>query len=206
MGQPLVISFFVRQHGLTLLDGLTPKVTLYNRELGQTQKIAASALGDKGHYEATFTPAAAGTWTWTIDAFGAFPQPMPPLHVIAVAAPIQTAPARTATGAPNVNLTPALGWLTAALGLIGAVVMIALWRRSGSRAAFALSIVAALIGMGGTAAAALPTHPGRSGQDCPCTLRRRGGRAQPGAVRARPVYGERLHRVPRARGVQHRTE
>jgi hypothetical protein len=81
-GEPLNIGFTVRQHGRTLMAGLTPTITA--RLPGSTKAIIvdASAEGEIGHYTAQLTLPEPGAWDWSIQAF-TMDQSMPPLTVIA---------------------------------------------------------------------------------------------------------------------------
>jgi hypothetical protein len=84
-GEPLTVRFSVRQHGKTLLEGLTPKVTAQNKETGQTISAEATPVeGQAGRYEATLTFDTPGTWEWHILAFSMV-QRMPDLAVSASA-------------------------------------------------------------------------------------------------------------------------
>jgi mono/diheme cytochrome c family protein len=79
-GEPLTIGFTVRQHGRTLMVGLSPKVTAALS--GETLVFPAQAEGGPGHYTATLTLPKEGDWHWGIEAFTMY-QPMPVLKVAA---------------------------------------------------------------------------------------------------------------------------
>ena len=65
-GKPVPVSFVVRQHGATLLSGLSPTVTIQS---GSTQtSVAARATGGSGHYAASVTVPRAGDWTITVNS------------------------------------------------------------------------------------------------------------------------------------------
>jgi hypothetical protein len=122
-GAPLTIGFTVRQHGRTLMTGLTPKVTAI---LGKDEKLVfpAQADGGPGHYTATLTLPKEGEWQWAIEAFTMY-QPMPVLKV-AAAGTVSAQPA--AKELPSTSILPssmlpvtvavlALGLLVAVLGI-----------------------------------------------------------------------------------------
>lgn len=68
VGQPVTLTFAVRQHGRTLLSGLNPRIDA--KAGGQTVRAAAVAVGT-GRYAATLTLPRAGAWTITVySGFG----------------------------------------------------------------------------------------------------------------------------------------
>jgi len=68
VGQPVTLTFAVRQHGRTLLSGLNARVEA--KAGGQTVHAAAAAAGT-GRYAATLTLPHAGAWTITVySGFG----------------------------------------------------------------------------------------------------------------------------------------
>jgi cytochrome c2 len=81
-GEPVTIGFTVRQHGRTLMSGLTPTVTARLPGTSKAVVVDADAEGDVGHYTAQLTLPEPGAWDWSIQAF-TMDQPMPPLTVIA---------------------------------------------------------------------------------------------------------------------------
>jgi hypothetical protein len=79
-GQETTIGFTLRQHGNTLLAGIEPSEIIFrNRETGERRTFPAPDAGPQGHYAAKVALPRAGTWEWTINAFGE--HPMPPLTV-----------------------------------------------------------------------------------------------------------------------------
>ncbi len=65
-GQPLTLTFMVRQHGRTPLSGLSPRVEATSAGL---EANAAAVAGDRtGRYQATLTLPQAGNWTITIHS------------------------------------------------------------------------------------------------------------------------------------------
>lgn len=79
-GQPVEIGFVVRQHGQRPMAGLTPQINMAGASVREFSSVTAKAQGSEGHYAATLTFPSAGTWSWSINAFG-FDQPMPALAV-----------------------------------------------------------------------------------------------------------------------------
>ncbi|MGH7427493.1 MAG: c-type cytochrome [Candidatus Methylomirabilaceae bacterium] len=69
VGQPVTLTFAVRQHGRTLLSGLNPRVEAKGG--GQTVRAAAAPATGTGRYAATLTLPNAGAWTLTVySGFG----------------------------------------------------------------------------------------------------------------------------------------
>jgi mono/diheme cytochrome c family protein len=65
--EPVRLSYTVRQHGVTLLDGLTTgQVTARSGDL--EVRAAPTSLGEKGRYAATLTLPRTGDWTITIQS------------------------------------------------------------------------------------------------------------------------------------------
>lgn len=92
-GQETTVGFTLRQHGNTLIGGIRPsQITFRNVESGQRLTFPAPDDGPRGHYAARVTLPRAGTWEWSISAFGEHPMP----SVTVAAAP--TAPAAPTAG------------------------------------------------------------------------------------------------------------
>lgn len=86
VGRPTPIKFTVRQHGITLLSGLSPSVEL-NSGINEVT-VNATSTGEPGRYQATIVPASPGTWTLTVHSgFGPSSTTLLPLRVIAANAP-----------------------------------------------------------------------------------------------------------------------
>jgi hypothetical protein len=70
-GEPVTVTWAVRQHGQHLVDGLGPRGRIDAR-LGETViHVPATALPEKGHYAATLKFPTAGAWTLDIvSGFG----------------------------------------------------------------------------------------------------------------------------------------
>jgi mono/diheme cytochrome c family protein len=82
-GQPLNLTFTVRQHGMTLLTGLEPSVRA-TAAGGLVAKAAATARREPGMYSAALTLPKAGDWTITITSgFTVSELTLPTLKVIA---------------------------------------------------------------------------------------------------------------------------
>ena len=66
LGQPVTVTYAVRQHGQTLLNDLQGRI---EARLGKTAiTVAATPLPEKGHYAATVTFPFAGAWTLDIES------------------------------------------------------------------------------------------------------------------------------------------
>lgn len=80
-GEQLSVGFTVRQHGITRMTGLSPRITAI---LPGEEKLVVTAKeeGEPGHYSASLTFPKAGEWQWAIEAFTMY-QPMPALTVSA---------------------------------------------------------------------------------------------------------------------------
>lgn len=93
-GQPLNLSFSVRQHGVTLLSGLRPAVRA-TAAAGVVAKISATAGSKPGEYTAALTLPEPGDWTITITSgFNSSELTLPKLKVLApgTAAPVPFSP------------------------------------------------------------------------------------------------------------------
>jgi cytochrome c2 len=120
-GEPLTVGFTVRQHGITRMTGLTPRVTAI---LPGEEKLifSAEAKGEPGHYAATLTLPTAGEWQWAIEAFSMY-QPMPALTVTsagvaAVSPPEKQEESVSMTGSSVLPVSVAM----ISLGLLAAVI------------------------------------------------------------------------------------
>jgi hypothetical protein len=65
-GQPVTMTYAVRQHGQKLLNGLQGRVVARFGDL--VVHASSAALPDEGHYAATLTLPRAGTWTLDIES------------------------------------------------------------------------------------------------------------------------------------------
>jgi cytochrome c2 len=147
-GQAFTIGFVVRQHGQTLLDGLSPKIQANRNGAFETATFIARGEGGKGHYMASLMLPSEGEWKWKIDAFG-YAQPMPALNVSAsTAAPAPVKPAVINTPAPaSTSSAPPLLALSllAASPIIGLSALL-LWQRK--RTLWAVPLLFASTGIG----------------------------------------------------------
>ena len=85
-GKPVDLPFSVRQHGMTLLTGLTPQVTIRSGDVETT--VPARATGERGHYLAAVTAPRAGEWTMRIHSgFGPSSNTLLPIRAVAAGAP-----------------------------------------------------------------------------------------------------------------------
>ncbi len=143
-GESFRIGFTVRQHGKTLLSGLSPVISFTRAESarrspglamvdlakpghGDSLQFAAEAGNGPGHYIATITLPTEGTWNWEINAFN-MPTPMSPLQV---SAPI-AAGMNLAEGAPQAQDAGFYRWLLLGIAILtlGSLSFLALRRRT----------------------------------------------------------------------------
>ncbi len=137
-GEPLTVGFTVLQHGKTPMAGLDPTVTATLLKDEQFA-VRAEPEGAPGHYMATLTFPKEGEWNWSIQAF-TMDQPMPALHVAAVA----SQPAvKNESGTPAVPPLVVFRGLAFAIGLVGLI--LAYQRRS--RLGLALTVVVISVGL-----------------------------------------------------------
>ena len=109
-GEPVVIGFTLLQHGVTPVSWPDAFVTATNRATGERITAEATAEGTEGHYVATMTFPADGTWEWSIRTRD--------LDVETRFAPISVAAAGTG-GAPQQPPVIAI----AAVALVGAALV-----------------------------------------------------------------------------------
>jgi mono/diheme cytochrome c family protein len=84
-GKPTELSFVVRQHGMTPLSNLSPRVSMKS---GDAEIIAeARPSGAAGHYVASLTPSRAADWSVRIlSGFGPSENTLLPIRAIAAGA------------------------------------------------------------------------------------------------------------------------
>jgi hypothetical protein len=85
-GQTFQMELLVKQHGITPLDDLSPKVEITSAD-GDVRTFTATPAGEPGTYAAAVTYPTAGTWSTRLyDGFtDATPHRMAPLEVAAAA-------------------------------------------------------------------------------------------------------------------------
>jgi mono/diheme cytochrome c family protein len=84
-GKPTDIGFVIRQHGLTPLSGVSPRVTM--RTSDAEVSAMARPVGTKGHYVASLTVPRAGDYSVRIQSgFGASENTLLPVRAIAAGA------------------------------------------------------------------------------------------------------------------------
>lgn len=137
-GQPYDIGFTVRQHGITLMDGLYPIITA-NLNKETEFLVDAKSDGKPGHYTATMTFPKEGEWSWSIAAF-TMHQPMPTLTV---AMPSEVFIPKTE---PVASSIPWL-WIVRGLALVGVIVGAALSLRRRNRWAVGLAVTCLVAGV-----------------------------------------------------------
>lgn len=151
--RPFTIEFSVRQHGQTLLAGLSPTVTAVHEASGERVTVTAVDANEEGFYTADLTLPQAGRWIWEIAAFTAV-YPMPPLTVGQAAAVTSESGSGTAVGATPVAWQLVLGWMAAA----GAVLCLFFWMRQRSQVRLAGVVLLGVVSLVGFALhAQMPT-------------------------------------------------
>ena len=118
-GEPLTIGFTVRQHGRTMMSGLTPKITAILGEEKLT--FFAESEGEPGHYAATLTFPKEGDWKWAVEAF-TMVQPMPALTVGAPEAAVNPLTKETASVTMLTAFMVPVSLAVLVLGLFAAVI------------------------------------------------------------------------------------
>lgn len=154
-GQPINIGFVVRQHGVTPLAGLNPKVRLQKKGEAGSSLVTAVAEGDAGHYSAVLTFPSEGVWQWAVET-GFWPerQPMPDLIVAAGGVPVSDESSRRDASSAPLPIAFGIGGL---LGVAGG--LLALARTKASWAAAAVLLSGMVSGMGFAAASARAATP-----------------------------------------------
>jgi mono/diheme cytochrome c family protein len=115
-GEALTIRFSVRQHGKTLMEGLTPTVSAIYPQDGTSMIAEASPVqGKTGVYQASLTFPNPGTWVWSIQAF-TMDQRMPDL-VVSAGTPSLSAQSNLNFRSPVVIGTAGMALGLAALGV-----------------------------------------------------------------------------------------
>lgn len=85
VGRPVSLEFTVRQHGVSPLKGLEPRVE--GRGRGRPVRAVATPAGGAGRYRATLTVPEAGDWTFTIHSgFGNSRVALLPITAVAAGA------------------------------------------------------------------------------------------------------------------------
>jgi len=67
-GQPAAIGFRVLQHGVSPVEGETPRLVATHRATGERLYADGTAEGEAGHYVAAVTFPQFGAWKWSISA------------------------------------------------------------------------------------------------------------------------------------------
>jgi hypothetical protein len=102
-GVPFTVGFTVLQHGNKPMRDLSPTLAFTSKSTNEKVSFKAQPEGKIGHYVATVSLPASGTWNWEIDAFG----PVATMAPIDVIAPKITVSENQATAAP-LTLPPLL--------------------------------------------------------------------------------------------------
>lgn len=97
-GEAFTLTFKVRQHGVTLLPGLTPSVRATG-PTGLQAAATATATKNNGEYTATLALPHSGDWVVSIDSsFLGSALTLPPLTVVSPGSPFPPAPSDAARG------------------------------------------------------------------------------------------------------------
>ncbi len=105
--QPTTLNFTIRQHGMSLLGGLKPRVEA--RSGGRVVDVAAVPAKSEGRYTAVLTVPATGEWTVTVHTgFGNNRSALLPLAAVEAG----KAPAALAAGERGRHLFVAKGCIT----------------------------------------------------------------------------------------------
>lgn len=146
-GQPVEISFMVRQHGWTPAAWYIPEVTAVHAETEQAITATAQSAEREGRYAAILTLPQAGTWRWSIDLGYGIDQPMPPLRVEKAEVEVQ-----------QVASPWSMPFSMGLVGFVGAVGALVVWWRKPNR--WLLGLVGIMLVMSMTGfALALPVTP-----------------------------------------------
>jgi mono/diheme cytochrome c family protein len=79
-GEPVNLSFVVRQHGITLLSSLSPTVTANDGKVDVTARVTG---GSAGHYSTQLILPKPGKWSITVNSgFGASKVKLPVVHAL----------------------------------------------------------------------------------------------------------------------------
>ena len=141
--QPVTIGFMVRGHGVAPVGELTPMIKAAKQGANESLTVIAKPDEVQGHYTASITFPSEGTWSWEIDAYS-FPQPMPPLNVLA------TAPAKPANMPPAKQaISLSLPVVAGLLGLIAVAGALLFWLGTRKRLIPALLVLLVAIGLAG---------------------------------------------------------
>ncbi len=127
-GQPLALSFMVRQHGRTPIHNVSPLLMATNVETGQQIQASAEPAKEVGLFVAELTLPEAGAWEWSIQ--------IPEFNHTATFAPLTVLPAEVSAGSGQADLANDIGWPVLArwaglalLATAAALLAIDRWRR-----------------------------------------------------------------------------
>ena len=159
-GEPLTIGFTVRQHGITLMNGLYPTVAATSSQ-GDQFVVDAEPGEGSGHYMATLTFPKEGNWEWSIQAFS-MDQPMPALNVEAAAVTSINQPPSNVEAQPgSMDLLLIVRALIFGVALVGLV--LAFQRKS--RVAGAFAVLCLVVGISTYLVGAAATEVAAQGKE-----------------------------------------
>jgi hypothetical protein len=124
-GEPVTLSFMVRQHGRTPIHDVEPKLTATNVETGQQIEASAEPMKELGRFIVTVDFPSKGLWEWSISA-EPFPQTMTFAPLIVQSAPGLASPEPNSQ--PTLAMQTTLRWGGLVL-LVAAVTLFAVSRR-----------------------------------------------------------------------------
>jgi mono/diheme cytochrome c family protein len=111
VGQPTTISFMVRQHGVSLLNGLRPELVAKDTKDPKSEvRVSATAGATTGEYSANLAVPRAGDWTITINS--GFMNAHVTLYPVTSIVPGSRAPAADAPAERGQRLFMAKGCVT----------------------------------------------------------------------------------------------
>ena len=96
-GEPLTLSFMVRQHGKTPTHDVSPVLTATNKDTGRQIRAEAAPASKVGRFTVEVSFPVAGDWEWSISA--------EPFQQTATFAPLTVLAAETAAGPKRLDQT-----------------------------------------------------------------------------------------------------
>lgn len=96
-GEPLELSFMVRQHGQTPIHNVSPVLTATNKDTGRQIRAEAQPASEVGRFTVEINFPEAGAWEWSISA--------EPFQQRTTFAPLTVLAAETAVGPKHLDQT-----------------------------------------------------------------------------------------------------
>lgn len=101
-GQPVALSFMVRQHGRTPIHNVSPVLMATHGETGRQIQVSAEPAKEVGLFVAELNLPEAGAWEWSIQ--------IPEFNHTATFAPLTVLPAEASAGSSQVGPADGIGW------------------------------------------------------------------------------------------------